>query len=719
MPSIALPVSLRGQLLSGTRTFSPSALFAANEPGVWYDPSDVANLAWRRNLLTYSEQFDNSVWLFARGTKGAAQTDPNGGMTAIRFTATSANADIYQSYVGANVAYVGSIYVRRVSGSGVVEMFPPSLAGGTAIALTSDWQRFSRTSLPSSGTTAYMGVRMLTSGDVIDVAFGQLEFGTSATDYQRISDVNTEVIERFPNATLYQDPAGTTAVTTPGQTVGLMLDKSKGLALGAETVANPGNPFVSTTGYSAGGSATISVDTGRLKVAQTTGFTDGVLCALPNNTFAKSTVISFDVDLGSASLVQVQAGNGAFGNGGVITVNITASGTYSIRTTTLSSGVNGLTFKAGSAANFFLSRVSVRELPGNHATQATLASRPIYGIEPVGGRRNLLLQTENFAPIDWTKTSLTVSGNQVSYVGGLGGTKECVQLVTVPGGTANKTLTAYVTVSGSGTFRLKNTHSGVLDNFSANVTATGTRQTIALTVTNSASAGNGLQAISIINSTGDAAFSLTVHEFQLELSATATAYQRVTTQYDVTEAGVASTSYLAFDGVDDGMVTGTITPGVDKAQVFAGVRKLSDAAQGLLIESSSTSATTAGTVGLHAPRTISNRYGFNSQGTILASVTTSSAAYDAPNSSVVSGLADISGDSAIMRINGTQLTPTTTDQGTGNFLAYPLYIGRRGGASLPFKGNVYTLITRFGANLDAGVITNTETWVAGKTGISL
>ena len=183
-------------------------------------------------------------------------------------------------------------------------------------------------------------------------------------------------------STLFQDSAGTTPVTTTGQPVGLMLDKSKGLVLGPEVVTNGGGPFTSTTGYSAVGSATISIDTGRLKVVQTVGFTEGVFYLLPDNTFSNRTVISFDVDLGSSTLVQVQAGNGSFGNGGIVTQNITSSGTYNIITTVLRNGGSGITFKAGSATNFFLSRISIREFPGNHATQATAAARPTYQTGP-------------------------------------------------------------------------------------------------------------------------------------------------------------------------------------------------------------------------------------------------------------------------------------------------------------------------------------------------
>jgi hypothetical protein len=68
-----------------------------------------------------------------------------------------------------------------------------------------------------------------------------------------------------------------------------------------------------------------------------------------------------------------------------------------------------------------------------------------------------------------------------------------------------------------------------------------------------------------------------------------------------------------------------------------------------------------------------------------------------------------------IRRNAVAGTSGTADKGTGNFLAYPLYIGRRGGSSLPFNGRIYSLLVRFGPNLDATTISNTETWVNGKT----
>ena len=50
--------------------YSPASLFAANEPGVWYDPSDIV-LGWRYNLLTRTEQFDDAGWVKHNATIAA------------------------------------------------------------------------------------------------------------------------------------------------------------------------------------------------------------------------------------------------------------------------------------------------------------------------------------------------------------------------------------------------------------------------------------------------------------------------------------------------------------------------------------------------------------------------------------------------------------------------------------------------------------------------
>ena len=173
--------------------------------------------------------------------------------------------------------------------------------------------------------------------------------------------------------------------------------------------------------------------------------------------------------------------------------------------------------------------------------------------------------------------------------------------------------------------------------------------------------------------------------------------------------------FLLFDGIDDFLQTGTITPGIDKAQVFAGVRKLSDVGVGSLLAISADPTTNNGSLGILAPETAAaNTYHVSSRGTAMATATGSG--FAAPITSVLTGLGDISGDSTILRVNGTQAAINTADQGTGNFLTYPHFIGRLGGTSLPFNGRLYQLITRFGANLSADRIAQTETFVNQRTG---
>lgn len=47
---------------------------------------------------------------------------------------------------------------------------------------------------------------------------------------------------------------------------------------------------------------------------------------------------------------------------------------------------------------------------------------------------------------------------------------------------------------------------------------------------------------------------------------------------------------------------------------------------------------------------------------------------------------------ARLRVNGIQVADTPTEQGSRVYGDYPFYIGRRGGASLPLNGHLYSLI---------------------------
>jgi len=178
--------------------------------------------------------------------------------------------------------------------------------------------------------------------------------------------------------------------------------------------------------------------------------------------------------------------------------------------------------------------------------------------------------------------------------------------------------------------------------------------------------------------------------------------------------------YLAFDGTDDGLATASIDfSASDKMTLIAGVRKISDAAgAGILAEISANVGTTNGACGLSAPLNSSGvaTFGFLSRGTLFGTWSVSGAAYLAPVSAVVTGIGHIGGDVQTLRVNGVQVATAATDQGSGSFGNHPVFIGRRGGTSLPFNGWIYGLflINRLLSASDTGMV---ERWMAARSGV--
>jgi hypothetical protein len=531
-----------------------------------------------------------------------------------------------------------------------------------------------------------------------------------------------------------------------------------------------------------------------------------------------------------------------------------------------------------------IDNISVKELPGNHAVQATAANRPIYGVHPFGGRRNLLVRTEEFENASWTKLRLNTTANAATSPDGtttadylidtaVSGTHVAIQLITKAASAITYTASVYLKAAartkvefrvsdqaGNGVrlaVDLSDGSVGAAVGFGTGFTAASSaiqavengwhRVTLTATSNSATSLGHEVyvcDASGNTSYTGDGTSGIYAWGAQLETGSTATAYQRVTDQYNVTEAGVSSVSYLFFDGVNDSLATpsinfpvgptsptlgpelvtnggfatdtawtkgtgwaisggtashsggtfGAITQNMetqvgksyrltanltytsggsiqffengsggqtwatsqtishffvatannspigfgagtgnwtidnisvreidaaqapDKMTVFAGVRKLSTSTA-VILETSSISPSNAGSVGLFGPDSL-NQYTLLTRGTTTALAATTSASFAAPITNVLTGIGDISGDVSRLRINGTQVAETLTDQGTGNYLAYPLFIGARNNASLLFSGHLYSLIVR-GAQSNTGQISSTETWVASRTGITI
>ena len=172
--------------------------------------------------------------------------------------------------------------------------------------------------------------------------------------------------------------------------------------------------------------------------------------------------------------------------------------------------------------------------------------------------------------------------------------------------------------------------------------------------------------------------------------------------------------YLLFDGVDDAMQTGNIDfTSTDKMTVWAGVRKLGIGSQ-VCVELGTNANDVNGSFGFFAPGNFaSSDYMFVSRGTKTRPA--AALGYSTPSTNTITASASISGDLVSLRVNAIQSARDVLDQGIGNFGNYPLYIGSRGGTTLPFKGHLYSLIIR-GAQSSEAQILSAEAYCNQKTG---
>ena len=181
-------------------------------------------------------------------------------------------------------------------------------------------------------------------------------------------------------STMFQDSAGTTQVTADGQPVGLILDKSKGLALGAELVANPGPNFASTSGW-AGNQCTLSVVSGKIRATATVV---GYCSAYVNLTGLKPGAYYSVTAQYSATTMPGNITFSAYLSAPGSTPGSYIDATVGVPNTYLQSAdadgsvwfvVYGIPTVIGQTID--VDFMSVKELPGNHASQATAAKRPV------------------------------------------------------------------------------------------------------------------------------------------------------------------------------------------------------------------------------------------------------------------------------------------------------------------------------------------------------
>lgn len=179
--------------------------------------------------------------------------------------------------------------------------------------------------------------------------------------------------------------------------------------------------------------------------------------------------------------------------------------------------------------------------------------------------------------------------------------------------------------------------------------------------------------------------------------------------------------WLEFDGVNDWLVTTAVLPitGTDKITILVGQRHLVNSPDGTILELSPTRVANTNSFTLFSSSG-GNKYSWLLRGSGATSnwANATSSTFNAPHTGVLSCLGKISPSNATLRVNGGQVGQRTTATGTGNWGSYPLYIGRRGGASLPWKGRLYGLIVRNALTADP-LLSAAEAYMATKTGVTL
>jgi hypothetical protein len=136
----------------------------------------ATNVALRNRDLT------NASWTKTNITAAKDQTGIDGiASSASKITATAGNGTCLQAITLASSSRMQTAYVKRITGSGTINMTTDNGSTWTAITVTST-TAWSRVSIPAQTVTnPTIGFRIVTNGDAIAVDFVQNETGPVAT----------------------------------------------------------------------------------------------------------------------------------------------------------------------------------------------------------------------------------------------------------------------------------------------------------------------------------------------------------------------------------------------------------------------------------------------------------------------------------------------------------------------------------------------------------
>mgnify|MGYP000317171969 CR=1 FL=1 len=653
-------------------TYHPRRMFPlGTEQGGVYYPDDPNALLRRRNLLTYTTGSYVSPWTVdnSGATNPTVTTNyakaPDGTMTAARVQLNKTGGVFSRlRWVGAwpvGNPYVVSIYACTTSGLGTANVGLRSAdAGGTNMAVTGAWQRFSY----SLGTiTAPADFQLLLwdsiagNDETADILIwgAQLERDTTASPYQPVTDWNTEYMAAVGHlVTQFTDSAGTTPVTKVTDPVGLTLDRRFGLYRGPQLLTSgaiglTGSATAATYSTTTGAGTVTRVDASNQSWVQFSGLTAGR---------------SYQITVSGVSGGTLQVRDGS-ATGTVIAS--TTSGTPCLVTATGTT----ITLTASAAATVAFTVTQIQWLPGNHRIQATSGSR-----KTLSARVNLLLAS---ATMSTQNVTTVATSYKLSFTG-----------------------TGTVTLSGTSTAGpLVGT--GASDRVS--LTFTPTAGTLTLTV-------SGSVTLADLRTADDAAKAIPAYQRVNTASDYDTDGYPFFWLYDGTDDSDATASTVDGSASDKVTVIVGVTKNSDAAVGM------------FLEHTTSVGALNGGFYIAAPAVAASTHYGFATRGTSQPTVRYANnyaAPASAVLSAAYNNATGTAAQQAPLWVNGVTpssisdaLSPTTA----ANYVNATEYWGRRAGSTLPFNGREYATILRFGPMSD-GERNQAERWVAQRMGVTI
>lgn len=387
-------------------------------------------------------------------------------------------------------------------------------------------------------------------------------------------------------------------------------------------------------------------------------------------------------------------------------------------------------------------------------TQSTAGNRPLLGREPVGGIRNILIRSEDFAnaawvkagcnfnydfaanplnaevtadkfrpnPVNDTKTAIQTRAKvataiQYTYSVYAKADGETVVHLQIDGGSdANRGLCSFDLSAGTaGTPTVE----GTFTSASSSIVSLGSGwYRCILTVTSGTE--TSLRIVNWIRQTtafvGDNVQGLILWGAQLERGSSATAYQKVVSVTDITESGVASKWVAGFDGATTKRVAGTVNlAAYDTLTICLGFRQNENntaVSNQYFFNLNSTTAP-----GFAVLVTTGRLLNWNSGATTIR---TSVGASVDPNERVVAtSFHKTPATSQVLgyknNIAGTDVSLT---QGTGNFGNNTMAIGCRSPGDSTMNGSIYGIAV-FSGILTGDDLARTKQWIADKAGVTL